>query len=574
MPESTDPARTPSLTERFDLYRQLVEGLVLRGIEHPSCELKRAVSIHKSDLAGRLEFVKQVQGLANSHTKVECFIVIGADQREKRFYDVGNAGDFDNAELSKILSKYMQPTPRFVSHNNMVATTGERYVLIILEAVQPRPIMMRTEGSSDKIHFRPGDIWIKHNTDLRPATKDDLDLMYEPRIEEEASKRARLLFEHFKQDLGAPLLSQAVDSTPTPELLMGSRGRLGRFAAATIARKKRTRFTMLLEMARETLIQKWESRMEQNPPFLDNESDEEKALLDFYSDEYRPVLESVVDLGVSLIKYDGDSDWLVSVSSLLVEAFITSSNFGHLWPRDRKRVDVLPFHRPAFDIYIGLRVLATYAVARQRHRFLKPIFPTLVRPLSLERHAENLQPIVFWPFDRGQGLPEPINGRNPMLWENGVQASWGDLFRSEERFLSAAAQLELLLEFDSYIPLQYNIQMVKDFANANREKDFRFVPDFWNQPLNPAIPMAEHLFELILNNPASLADITVVPQLARNLFAGMSHDQRLLFFGEFLEKLHKWQDNAMMQQRRHSFYFSWPPRLQSAVEAYLQSQKP
>ena len=115
--------------------------------------------------------------------------------------------------------------------------------------------------------------------------------------------------------------------------------------------------------------------------------------------------------------------------------------------------------------------------------------------------------------------------------------------------------------------------MVKDFANANHEKNFRFVPDFWNQPLNPAIPMAEHLFELILNNPASLADLAVVPQLGRNLFAGMSQDQRLLFFGEFLEKLHKWQDNAMMQQRRHSFYFSWPPRLQSAVEAYLQSQK-
>jgi hypothetical protein len=42
---------------------------------------------------------------------------------------------------------------------------GERYVLIVLNPVQPRPIMMQTEGASiGKTHFRPGEIWIKHNT--------------------------------------------------------------------------------------------------------------------------------------------------------------------------------------------------------------------------------------------------------------------------------------------------------------------------------------------------------------------------------------------------------------------------
>src|ERR1700733_7360618 len=124
MPESTDPALAPSLSKRFDHYCQLVEDLVLRGIEQPSCELKRAVAIDKSDLAGPLDFVKFVQGMANSHTKVECLIVIGADQKEKKFFNVDNADDFDPAKLSATLAKYLQPEPRYEVFNNMSASTG------------------------------------------------------------------------------------------------------------------------------------------------------------------------------------------------------------------------------------------------------------------------------------------------------------------------------------------------------------------------------------------------------------------------------------------------------------------
>jgi hypothetical protein len=177
MPESKGPNLTASLPERFDNYSDLVEGIVLRGIEHPACELKRAVTIAKSDLADRLEFVKFFQGLANSHTKSECLIVIGADQKECKFFDMANSDEFDPAKFSPIIAKYLSQEPKY-EINNMKASSGERYVLIVLNAIQPRPILMQKDGdSAEKIHFKPGDIWIKHNTGLRPASKADLDLM-------------------------------------------------------------------------------------------------------------------------------------------------------------------------------------------------------------------------------------------------------------------------------------------------------------------------------------------------------------------------------------------------------------
>jgi len=258
MPESSDPNLASTLSKRFDDYGKMVEDIVLRGLEHPAIELKRTVTVSKDDLAGRLEFVKFFQGQANSHIDSERLIVIGADEKERKFYDVQNPDEFDSAKLTLILQKYLHPEPSYEGFYKMKTSAGERYVLIVLHAKQPRPIMMLVDGGSanNKIHFRPGDIWIKKNTSIGPATKSDLDLMYEPKIELEAETRARQRFEHFREALGPALLSQEVTATPVPELLVGSRQRLVRFADAMIASGDPTRFRMLLEMTRERLVEK------------------------------------------------------------------------------------------------------------------------------------------------------------------------------------------------------------------------------------------------------------------------------------------------------------------------------
>jgi hypothetical protein len=74
MPDPTPP-NTASLPERFDGFGKTVEGIVLRGIEHPACELKRCVTLSKDDLTDRLDFIKLLQGLANSPAGTECLIV-------------------------------------------------------------------------------------------------------------------------------------------------------------------------------------------------------------------------------------------------------------------------------------------------------------------------------------------------------------------------------------------------------------------------------------------------------------------------------------------------------------------
>src|SRR5579864_1083779 len=101
-----------ALTERFDRYRVEVEQIVTRGIEHPNYELKRSATISRDNLADRLDFVKLIQGLANADVAEERFIIIGADQKKRKFYEVGNVGEFDPAKLAQVISKYLDPQPR------------------------------------------------------------------------------------------------------------------------------------------------------------------------------------------------------------------------------------------------------------------------------------------------------------------------------------------------------------------------------------------------------------------------------------------------------------------------------
>lgn len=135
MAESAESEKSPvALTQRFDTYRAEIEQIVTRGIEHPNYELKRSATISRESLAERLDLVKLTQGLANADVEEERFVVIGADQKERKFFNVGNAGEFDPAKLSQVISKYLDPQPRIEVFNNVRAETGESYVLMVVGA--------------------------------------------------------------------------------------------------------------------------------------------------------------------------------------------------------------------------------------------------------------------------------------------------------------------------------------------------------------------------------------------------------------------------------------------------------
>ena len=572
MPSSTDPNRASALPERFDTYGKTIEGIVLRGIEHPACELKRSVTLSKDDLTDRLDFVKLIQGLANSHSGTECLIVVGADQKDKKFFEVANAADFDPAKLSPILAKYLAPEPVFEVFNDMRASTGERYVLIVLNQLQPRPIMALVDGkTNDKVHFRPGEIWIKHNTGLRPAMKADLDLMYQRVIEQEATKRARIIFEHLKADLGPELLSQAVTATPVPELFLSSRERLGRFAEAMLANGEDARFKMLLEMGRRTTVDKWKSLLRGNPENY-YPTDEERAEIEvFFRDEFMPTLIGMVDLGLEVIRYEGKPSWLGSIVDVLIESFAVSCEISRLQIRSNLGQSSLPFSRPAYEIYLAARVLATYAVLRQRSEYLKEILPRYVRPLAPQRQRDSLEPILFWPFSGQLGLPEMKNGRNEEFWQQRVGQTWADVFVSKDEFLSAGAQLEFILELNSHILVAYTHPISDRFRQEAKEKGAAYLPDFWMSRLDPTIPVAKYIMETLQKDgfPKNLA---IEPTVTTAIFEDMPAKKRIEFYGEFLSNLQNWQQKAMWQQQRFPFDFAWPPPLSSAVERFKEKE--
>jgi hypothetical protein len=86
-----------------------------------------------------------------------------------------------------------------------------------------------------------------------------------------------------------------------------------------------------------------------------------------------------------------------------------------------------------------------------------------------------------------------------------------------------------------------------------------------------AIPTADLILRLLVGDgfPAYLA---IEPQVVAAVFQSTSKQDREDFYGEFLNQLKTWQDQALMQQMRFSFSLTWPPRLQSAIDQYKSSQ--
>jgi len=561
-----DPAGAP-ISKRYDQYATLVEDIVLRGIEYPACELKRSVDLSKGDATDRLDFVKLVQGLANSHTDSETLIVIGADEKQRCFVDVDNADDFNAARLSPILAKYLSPEPRYTVFGDIRSSAGQRYVLIVLDRIQPRPIVCLVDGKTDsKTHFRPGDIWIKHNTALRGANKSDLDLMYQPMIEAEAQKRARIIFEHLKQELGPELISQAVTATPVPELLVGSRERLGRFTEAMISGGDPARFNMLLEMARHTIVERWRSFLQDDTTSYATAGPDGSPIGEFYRSEFLPTLTSVTDLGLNIVRYDAQPEWFGRVVDVLIDAFEISCHVDYLRMHSRTGDNSVSFARPAYEIFLAARTLATYAIFRNRYRFVGEILPRYVEPLTAQPQQYLLMPLLFWPFFGNLSLPDMKNGRNEQYWIQGIQTNWETFFGSESQFLDAAAQLELVLELNSYILIQYRSETTDRFRADFPEKYNAYTPDFYTTRLDPAMPMATRILNALMNGDEFPKDLSIERSITAQLFKTMSTSDREIFIGQFLSQLKKWQDEAMHGQMRFPFHTVWPPPLLRAIE--------
>jgi hypothetical protein len=579
MAESIPENRPPvTLAERFDQYCIEIEQIVRRGIEHPRFELKREVAISRDNLADRLDFVKLVQGLANAHVPEEKFIVIGADQKERRFYNVQNASDFDPAKLSQVISKYLDPQPRVEVFNNARAQSGETYVIIVVNPTQPRPVIVVTEGQTEKkIHFRLGEIWIKKDTSLQLAVRADLDEMYEThikrRVDEEAESRARRRFDHFREVFGASLVTPPISSAPSAELIVGGKGHLTKFAENLISTGNTTNLKMFLEMARQGLIEGWDSRPSDNAFAVVDVDAWIARRTESYKDNFIPALDSTVDMGLQVIRYDGSAEWFEFIMIGLIEAFEACRTLdlqgAHFLA---SRSGVAGFARPAYDVYTAIRALATYAVSRKRFSFLKGILPKFVRMFTPENRSQTYVPLTFWPFAGVAGFPDMRDGRNVSLWNAHIQGAWGQYFGIFDKFLAAASQLEFILEFNSYI-FSPPVPQSEILQRALENKNFNYLPDFWNSRLDSVVPIADHFYDVLTMSGDFPAELSIEKSAIDAVLKGKNSDERLIFLGGFLVHLKSSQARMMMEQRRFPYLFDWEGRLKVIADKYSQTNK-
>jgi len=564
--------RPDTLTQRVDRYKAEVEGIVARGIEHPNCELKRLATPSGGTLADRAEFIKLVQGLANADLDEERLIVVGADQRQRRFFDVDNARDFDPATLSKIFEKYLDPAPRFEAFNSLTTETGERYILIVLGPEQPRPVVVVTEATSDgRTYLRAGDIWVKKDTGLRMATRADLEAMYEKRIDQEAETRARSRFKHIQEEFGPALIRQIDVPQPHRGLLVGPKKDLRSFAELTISNRDTGRLNVMAEMARERLIEEWDSHEVSDVGVAESPSKWWDGIQEFYRDAFIPSLDALVELGLQTIKYGGPSEWVRLVFDVLVDAIEKSRNFHRLRGLPVVEHGSLSFGRPAFLAYLGVRALATYAVKRNRFSYLREILPRFIRQFTVENRSPELISLLFWPFAIG-GLQDTVaGGRNREFWNEHIQSAWGFYFGTPDGFLAAAAQLEFILEFNSYVFTSLRDPQIGRIKQQMPDRSFEYVPDFWASRLNDVEPIASRFYEAISSGGVP-PEFAIDSRAFDAIFSGKESSARLLLLGEYLTHLKKWQAEVMMKQfRRYPFMFDWGGPLKQVADAYRES---
>lgn len=582
MPESEQNKEVQArLSDRIETHRQEVQSLLKQGGEQAQYEFKRSVALGRENLDDRLDFIKFVQAVANGEYSTERCIVIGGDPREKKFYPITNIEEFDAANLSKILGSYLDPMPLFQSYK-VTTDDGIPFVLIVLEQNQPRPIVVIKQGQTErgKTRLEEGDVWIKKNTNTVRAKRADLDLMYKLKNEEEAEDRARKRLAHFLElNLSARSAKAPTTLIPTFGLLVGPKNELRTFVVELIGTNDQSRFNMLLEVCRETLVEGWDNA--NVPGSTDNLVRFFENLNDFQTNQFLPALDSVVDQGLLVIKHNADSKWLGAIADLLEEAFNACQRLLRFQIYGGTKEGKFPHHwwRPAFETYIAIRAIAAYAVLRNRLPFLGTILPRIVTRVTPNRMYRDVKtPIIFWPF---AALPfvagELADGRAQYFWSERVAAAWGTYFGNLNKFVEASSQLELLLEFNSSLGTnQPQHPQLEEWVKNKNEADttFEYVPDLYAQDLQATLPMAEHLYEILASGGAFPLFLTVDPQLPLVAFGNLKGPQRLEIYGGFLHRLKVWQSEYRRQAfHAWGFMWDWQGRLKKIAQAFADREK-
>jgi hypothetical protein len=283
-------------------------------------------------------------------------------------------------------------------------------------------------------------------------------------------------------------------------------------------------------------------------------------------------LDALVELGLQTIKYNGPTEWVGLIVDVLVDAIEKGRTFNRLRGMPVAGNADLSFSRPALVAYLGVRCMSTYAVKRCRFSYLREILPRFIRLFTTDNRSREFVPLVFRPLENGL-LPDEHGGRNRTFWNEHIHSAWGSYFGTFDGFLSAASQLEFVLEFNSYLFVSRRDPQIDRLKQQPPDRCFDYEPDFWASRLDDVVPVAQRFHDILVAADTLPPEFAVDSRAFDAVFNGKTMQARLLILGGFLTHLTNWQTEVMRQFNRFPFRFVWGGALKQVADAFSEGMR-
>ncbi len=512
-----------TLSERLNHYRLEAQQIVAAGAEHPRWELTRQASLNKNQIEERADFVKLVQGIANAHLREERVLVIGADQENRVFQAVTNTTEFDPARVSDVLERYLSPKPALEVFNSLQTDEGIPFVLLVFAPQQPRPVVGSSgiqDGKGNNL-FRKGEIWVKEGTGLRIAAPEDISAMVEERIQSEADSRARKQFSQLRYEIVAAqqLITTSGRRSPAADLVYGRDEDFRLYVEDLLANDDSSRFSMLIELLRDLIIEGWNLVDAYSPGALDAEK-LHSQLNDHKNTQFLPAFRRLTEIGLLLIKHRAEDEWFEQVGDLVEGSYVGQGMV-------------------ALESMLTARTLAAYAIKRKLYQFVSTLLKVVVPIIGA--YKELKQSLLLWPLRLGILMPEGVIS---FCWNNRISTSYKSFFGNWEDFLRPACQLEFILEINSYLGVGEAGPKPKAWFDKYRpDMVFNYVPDHLRYELSVCRPVAEEIYEALKRGPDdwTFVFLSIEKSLFDVVLKGENESQNPFFIAKFLKYLQKYQ---------------------------------
>jgi len=581
--EPEKESASASLSNRADRYKQEAERVVREVGEHPLFELKRSCAL--TELAEKIEFVKDVQSICTSKVESEKYLVIGADEKARTFVNVDNLADFEDAKVRQLLEKYLQPTPLFEVFAPQ-SSDGKNFVLFVFPRQKTRCIVAKVSvdhpsQTAPKVLLRKGDLWTKgSSTAKRLASAKDWDEIYEDFIEFETERRTRQRTAHLLERATAQEKLRGGHALPSIPGF-GTDEEFKVLIESLCISQDRARFLVLLEGLRDDLVEGWHAIGAFDP---DHGADIQASLpeyaakvRDHKTNVFLPAMQKLTSAVIYVIKNGGPPEFLAMAVQLLEEVYETTDSLrpSYLcWLHRRglmsdTSTEHLSHTVPALESLVSLHLIGAYSSNRRKFEYLPSLLRTVVRAAGADAESRPRQPLAFWPLVRDWGEPKALEHRAGRidLCADRIQKDpvLLKLFGSKTGAIGSLCQYELLLELNSFLAVDEKTTPASATAVKKQYPgvDFRFRPSLIAFPLGNIMPMALRLFTAIRDHDQDLLkSVLFDPGFVHFLTADGGNA-----FIKMLSHLSHDRDGLLWElQRVPDFNTVWPKEIADAMK--------